>query len=63
MTELIPKHSVYWPHSPEPASPQFLEDTNLLGERVAYALDDEALWGAPGIIYFMAAPGAPWEGR
>lgn len=39
----------------------FLYDELELGGRVAYAYDDEAEWGASGMILFMAAPGAPWS--
>jgi hypothetical protein len=46
-----------------PDLPQYIDDILLLGDRVAYCLEDDALWGADGIITFMTAPGAPWEGQ
>lgn len=32
-----------------------------VGERAASCLEDDAIWGAPGIIFLMAAPGGHWE--
>ncbi len=63
----IPVHWT-WMKLPEPGvngwSPglaDFFYDELELGGRIACAYDDEAEWGASGIILFMGVPGAPWS--
>lgn len=50
-------------HATDPGLAQYLEDEFVLGERVAEGFEEDALWGADGIITLMGAPGAPWEGK
>jgi hypothetical protein len=53
----------YGTQSAGPGLAQFLEDEFVLGPRVADAFEEDALWGADGIVLLMGAPGAPWEGK